>query len=101
MAEEKKETQNIEGQENNETKTYTQEEVDALLQQEGDRRVSQALKKQEEKNKEKLKEAEKLARMNEQEKYEYELQQREAAMIQKEKELGSERRETGRCVCTE
>ena len=28
-----------------ETKTYTQEEVDLMLQQEGDRRVTQALKK--------------------------------------------------------
>lgn len=78
------ETQN-EGQE--EVKTYTQEEVNALLQQEGDRRVTMALKKEAEKNKAKLKEAEKLARMNEQEKYEYELQQREQAILEKEKAL--------------
>lgn len=71
------------GQKENETKTYTQEEVDKLLQSEGDRRVSEALKKQEKK----LKEAEKLARMSETEKYEYELQQREKAIEEKEKQL--------------
>lgn len=73
--------------EGQETKTYTQEEVDALLQQEGDRRVTQALKKQAEKNEAKVREAEKLARMNEQEKYEYTLQQREQAIAEKEREL--------------
>lgn len=78
------ETQETEGQE---TKTYTQEEVDALLQQESDRRVTAALKKQEQKNAEKLKEAEKLAKMNEEQKYAYELEQREAAIAEKEKQL--------------
>lgn len=68
-------------------KTYTQEEVDALLQKESDRRVSQALQKQERKNQEKVREAEKLARMNEQEKYEYQLEQREKAIQEKEKAL--------------
>ena len=33
--------------ENNTPKTYTQEEVDKLLQQEGDRRVTEAFKKAE------------------------------------------------------
>jgi len=70
-----------------ETKVYTQEEVDALLQAEGDRRVTAALKKAEAKNAAKLKEAQKLAAMNEQQKYEYELEQREAAIAAKEKEL--------------
>lgn len=65
-----------------ENKTYTQEEVDALLQKEGDRRVSEALKKQEKKN-----EAEKLALMNEQEKHEYELKKREEDILKREKEL--------------
>ena len=36
-----------EGQQENETKTYTEEEVRELLQRETDRRVSSALKKQE------------------------------------------------------
>lgn len=70
-----------------EPKTYTQEEVDALLQQEGDRRVSAALKKAEKKNAEKMREAEKLAAMNEQEKYQYQLEQREKAIEEKEKAL--------------
>jgi flagellar motor switch protein FliM len=59
-------------------KTYSQAEVDALLQQESDRRVSSALKKQEEKlHKEfetKQREAEKLRSMNENEKFVYELE---------------------------
>jgi hypothetical protein len=58
-----------------------------MLQAEGDRRVSQALKKAEQKHVEKLKEAQKLAQMNEQEKYEYELTQREKAIAEKEREL--------------
>lgn len=71
----------------NTEKTYTQAEVDALLQQEGDRRVSSALKKQEAKMAERLKEAQKVAQMNEQQKYEYELQQREKLVAEKEREL--------------
>ena len=73
--------------ENNTPKTYTQEEVDKLLQQEGERRVTEALKKAEKKNQDKVKEAQRLAQMNEQEKYEYQLQQREEAIKAKEKEL--------------
>lgn len=76
-----------EGQENNTEKTYTQSELDALLQQETDRRVTAALQKQAKKNEAKVKEAERLAQMNEQEKYEYQLEQREAAIAEKEKEL--------------
>ena len=71
----------------NTPKTYTQEEVDDLLQRETDRRVSSALKKAELKNAEKLKEAQRLAQMNEKEKYEYELNQREQAIALKEREL--------------
>lgn len=70
-----------------EAKTYSQEEVDALLQQETDRRVTSALKKQAERNEAKVKEAQKLAQMNEQQKYEYELEQREKALVEKEKAL--------------
>lgn len=77
------ETQVTEGQE----KTYTQEEVDALLQQETDRRVTSALKKQEEKNNRKVREAEKLAQMNAQQRYEYELEQREKELAEKERRL--------------
>lgn len=78
-----------EGVENKEvsTKTYTQEEVDKMLQVEADRRVTEALKKAEKKKSEAVKEAQRLAQMNEQEKYEYQLKQREEAILAKEKEL--------------
>lgn len=75
------------GTENDVTKTYSQEEVNALLQKEADKRVSEALKKQERKTAEKVREAEKLAAMNEQEKYEYQLKQREAAIADRERAL--------------
>lgn len=89
MAEETKVvgTQEEETNEGQETRTYSQEEVDALLQAETDRRVTSALKKAEEKNKAKVKEAQKLAEMNSQQKYEYELEQREKAIEEKERAL--------------
>ena len=68
-------------------KTYTQAEVDELLQREVDRRITSALKKQEVKNQKKLKEAEKLAAMSEQDKLKYELEQRELAIEEKERAL--------------
>lgn len=70
-----------------ETKTYTQEEVDKLLQSEVDRRITSALKKQAKSNEAKIKEAQKLAQMNETEKFQYELEQREKAIVEKEKAL--------------
>lgn len=75
------ETKNQE--ETKETKTYTQAEVDAMLQAEGDKRVSAALKKQ----KEKLAEANKLANMSEKEKNEYEYSQKIAELEKREQEL--------------
>lgn len=79
----------VEGQveETSTPKTYTEEEVQKLLQQETDRRVTSALKKQERKNQEAVREAQKLAQMNETEKFQYQLEQREAAIAAKEKEL--------------
>lgn len=68
-------------------KTYTQEEVDRMLQAEVDRRIDGALKKQAKKNEERVREAEKLAKMNEADKFQYELEQREKAIIEKEKAL--------------
>ena len=68
-------------------KTYTQAEVDEMLQKEADRRVTAALQKQEKKNAEKMREAQKLAQMNEAEKFQYELEQREKAIVEKEKAL--------------
>lgn len=73
--------------EEQETVTMTKEELNLLLQKEGDKRVSSALKKQEQKNANAVKEAEKLARMNADEKYAYELEQREKAIEAKEREL--------------
>ncbi len=67
--------------------TYSKEEVEALLQSEADRRVTAALKKAERQSAQKIKEAEKLAAMNESEKYEYQLKQREAAIAEKEAAL--------------
>ena len=70
-----------------ETKTYTQEEVDKMLQSEVDRRITSALKKQAKSNEAKIKEAQKLAQMNESEKFQYELEQSEKAIEEKEKAL--------------
>ena len=68
-------------------KTYTEEEVQAVLQKEGDRRVTEALKKAERKQLDKEREATKLARMNEQEKYEYKLTQKEQELQEWESRL--------------
>lgn len=76
-----------ENQEVKEMKTYTQEEVDALLQQETDRRISSAQKKWEKKSQEKVREAEKLAKLSEQERFQYELEQREKKIAEKEKQM--------------
>ena len=70
-----------------EEKTYTQEEVNELLQREADRRVSEALKKANRKKEAEIKEATKLAHMNEEEKYRYELEQREKAIEEKERQM--------------
>lgn len=73
--------------ENTEARTYTQDEVNELLQKEGDKRVTEALKKAERKNAARVKEAEKLAQMNEGQKYQYQLEQREKAIQEKESAL--------------
>lgn len=82
---------NNEGGDNNQTqdnnKTYTQAELEALLQSETDRRVTEALKKADKKAAEKIKEAEKLAKLNADERLQYELEQREKAIADKEKQL--------------
>ena len=79
--------ENLDNPATDDDKTYTQAEVDAMLQREADKRVSEALKKQELKTSAKIKEAEKLAQMNESQKYEYELDRREQAIASKEREL--------------
>ena len=65
----------------------TQEELDALLQREGDRRVSDALKKFDKKKADAIKEAERLATMSAEEKFKYELDKREKAIAEKERNL--------------
>ena len=91
MSEELKDKiEEIEGQEKPETpenKTYTQAELDALLQSEVDRRMTMLQKKMEKKNQEKVKEAEKLAKLSEQERFEYELEKREKAIAEKERQM--------------
>lgn len=70
-----------------EAKTYTQEEVEKLLQSEADKRVTAALKKAERKQEAAVKEAARLAKMDEEQRYQYELEQREKAIAAKEAEL--------------
>ena len=71
----------------NEVKTYTQEEVDKLLQQESDRRVNQALKKQQEKFEKEKAESEKLRDMDEAQKKEYEYTKKMEELAAREKEF--------------
>lgn len=64
-------------------KTYTQEEVDALLQKEGDRRISQYQKTLEKRQRE----ANKLKNMTDTERYEYELSEKERELEERETKL--------------
>lgn len=73
--------------ENNQGLPTTQEELNALLQREGDRRVTEAMKKADKKRADAVAEAEKVARMDENQKYKYELEQKEAALSEREKKL--------------
>lgn len=75
----------VEGQE--EVKTYSEEEVARMLQVESDRRVSQALAKEQAKFKKQMDEAEKLRTMNEEQKAQYQLEQRIKEIEVKEKEF--------------
>ena len=63
------------------------EELQMMLQKEGDRRVSEALKKADRKKDEAVKEAQRLAQMSEQEKFKYEIEQRESALKEREEKL--------------
>lgn len=65
----------------------TLEELQMMLQKEGDRRVSEALKKADRKKDEAVKEAQRLAQMSEQEKFKYEIEQRETALQEREEKL--------------
>lgn len=68
-------------------KTYTEEEVRALLQQEGDRRVTQALNKQRKEMEKKQAEADKLREMDESQRREYEYNKKVEELEQKEREF--------------
>lgn len=69
------------------TKTYSQEQVDQMLAEGRAKALEEAHKKAEERFTQKQKEAEKLAKMNENEKFQYELEKREKAIEAKEREL--------------
>lgn len=68
-------------------KTYTESEVQALLQREGDRRVTNALKKQQKEFEIKQAEAEKLRAMDENQRKEYEYAQKLQELEQREREF--------------
>lgn len=70
-----------------EVKTYTQEEVDKMLQAETDRRVTSALKKQQAKFDAEKSEAAKLATMNEEQKKEFEFNKKVQELEQREREF--------------
>ena len=68
-------------------KTYTEEEVQDLLQREGDRRVSSALKKQRQEYENKMAEAEKLKSMDEAQRKDYEYNQKLQELEKREREF--------------
>lgn len=74
----------IEGVENT---TYTEAQVQEMLQKEADRRVSAALQKQQAKFKAQMAEAEKLRTMDEKQRADYEFEQRVKEFEAKEKEF--------------
>ena len=69
--------------ENKNGKFYSDDELSALLQKEGDRRITQFQKTLEKRNRE----SEKLKNMSDTERYEYSLEQRERALEEKEQQL--------------
>ena len=73
------------GKEN--VKTYTEEEVQALLQREADRRVSSALKKQQKEFESKMAEADRLKAMDDSQRKEYEYNQKLQELEQREKDF--------------
>lgn len=66
--------------------TFTKEEYESKLQSETDKRVTQALKKQERKLDDEIREADKLKSMSDEQKERYKFEQREKDLIKKEKE---------------
>ena len=70
-----------------ETKIYSAEEVNKMIEEGRKQALEEANKKAEERFQNKMKESEKLAKMNEEEKLRYQLEQREKAIEEKEKAL--------------
>lgn len=68
-------------------KTYTESEVQAMLQQNGDRRVSQALNKQKKEFEKQIAESEKLKAMDENQRKEYEYSQKLQELEAREREF--------------
>ena len=68
-------------------KTYTESEVQALLQRETDRRVSSALKKQKKEFEGKMEEAERLKNMDEAQRKDYEYNQKLQELERREKDF--------------
>lgn len=68
-------------------KTYTQEEVEKLIQSESDRKVSLALQRKEKELKNKMTEAERLAKMSEEDQLRYKLEQKDKELAIKEAEF--------------
>lgn len=68
-------------------KTYTEEEVQALLQKEADRRVSSALKKQQKDFENKMAEAERLKSMDEAQRKDYEYNQKLQELEKRERDF--------------
>jgi hypothetical protein len=85
------ENTNLQGQESPaegaENATYSEAQVMEMLQRETDRRVSAALKKQEQKFQRQMAEAEKLRNMDESQRREYEFEARLREFEQKEREF--------------
>lgn len=70
-----------------ESKVYTSEEVDRLVQSEADRRVNLAQQKWQKETSKKLTQAEKLSQMSKEDQYQFKLEQKEAELEAKEREF--------------
>lgn len=70
-----------------ETKTYTADEVEKLLQAETDRRVTQAMKKAKRENEKAVREAERLASMSEEERQKEKIKELEKTLAEREREI--------------
>lgn len=97
MKEELKATDNKDTKEvKQETLTLTREELNAMLQKEGDKRVTSAQSKWEKDTEKRISEADKLAKMDEESRREYDFAQREKALEARERQLTVE---SNRATC--